>query len=413
MCEPGPDRAARWAGLGLGVALAGLIGWTTPWNPLAGVGRSDPALDFSTAEIARQQAFRAELLPWSTTAWALALLVPLAIGFSPLGRRLYAGLRVRRWLLAVPLTVIAVRLLGTLVTAPADVVAERALRRWGLSTQDWGSWLRDRAVGWLIGTIAMVLVVVGLMAFARRWRRWWAPAGAGAALLVIGVSFAYPVLIEPRFNDFTPMAAGAQRDDLIRMAAEDGVPVRDVLVADASRRTTALNAYVSGFGSTRRIVVYDTLLNTAPPEQVRLVVAHELGHAAEDDVLHGTLIGALAAAFAVVVLRLVAGARIADPRSAATVLALVAVGTTVASPVQNLVSRRIETRADVHSLNLTEDPETFARMQHRLSVTNLSGLEPSSWRFVMFASHPTPPQRLAVARAWAEQHGTDLPPLAR
>src|SRR5207248_550589 len=108
-----------------------------------------------------------------------------------------------------------------------------------------------------------------------------------------------PVLVEPVFNRFTPMPPGPLRTDLLALAARDGVPVRDVLVADASRRTRAVNAYVSGLGPIRRIVVYDTLLDQAPPAEVESVVAHELGHAKDNDVLTGTLIGALGAAAAV------------------------------------------------------------------------------------------------------------------
>ncbi|HEY3003176.1 MAG TPA: M48 family metalloprotease, partial [Kribbellaceae bacterium] len=236
-------------------------------------------------------------------------------------------------------------------------------------------------------------------------------AGVLAATLVVAVSFAYPVLVEPRFNAFTPMPAGELRSDLLRMAAADGEPVRDVLVADASRRTTSLNAYVSGFGSTRRIVVYDTLLRR-PPDDVRQVVAHELGHAKHGDVLRGTLVGALAMLLAVVLLRLVAGSRLADPRRTAFLLALVAIGTTVAAPAQNLISRRVETRADVHALDLTRDPAGFAQMQRALSLTNLSALDPRPWRFAMFSTHPTPPQRIELARTWGARHGIELPPLA-
>lgn len=411
MSGPAPERGARLAAVGLAVVLAAVIVWTTPWSPLDDLPSADPALDFTGAEILRQQQFRSEQLPWTTTAWVLGLLVPVVIGFTRLGAKLYRG---RRWYIAAPLVVVAVGLLASLVTLPANVVAERGLRRWGLSTQDWSSWTRDLVVGWLIGTVALVLIVLGLVAFARRWRRWWwVHAAAAAALLVVAVSFAYPVLIEPRFNEFTSMAPGPQRDEFMKLAADDGVPVRDVLVADASKRTTSLNAYVSGFGSTRRLVVYDTLLSSAPPQQVRLVVAHELGHAAEDDVLHGTLVGALAAAFAVVVLRVLTGTRMVEPRRTATLLALVAIGTTLASPLQNLISRQIEARADLHSLELTRDPVTFVQMQHRLSVTNLSALQPSRWRYLMFASHPTPPQRIAMARAWGERHGVEVPPLAR
>jgi STE24 endopeptidase len=157
--------------------------------------------------------------------------------------------------------------------------------------------------------------------------------------------------------------------------------------------------------------VYDTLLRI-PPEQVRLVVAHELGHAKRNDVLYGTMVGALAALFGVILLRLLIGSRLADPRNTALLLALIAVGTTVAAPAQNLISRRIETRADVHSLDLTRDPAGFAAMQHQLAVTNISALDPAPWRFAMFSSHPTPPQRIEVARTWGSQHGIAVPPLA-
>ena len=129
-------------------------------------------------------------------------------------------------------------------------------------------------------------------------------ARSGAAALVVLLSFVLPVIVEPIFNKFTPMAAGPLRTELIAMADRDGVPVRDVLVADASRRTRAVNAYVSGFGPTRRIVVYDTMLTEATPDEVVSVVAHELGHAKDNDVLIGTVIGALGTAAAVIVLYL-------------------------------------------------------------------------------------------------------------
>ena len=92
----------------------------------------------------------------------------------------------------------------------------------------------------------------------------WAWAAMATAGLVVAGSFAYPVVIEPVFNSFTSLQQGQLREDLLALAERDGVPVKDVLVADASRRTTALNAYVSGFGGSRRIVVYDTLVRQAP-----------------------------------------------------------------------------------------------------------------------------------------------------
>jgi len=264
--------------------------------------------------------------------------------------------------------------------------------------------------GVLVGAGLTALALVALVALARRTRRWWAWGAAATAGLVIAGSFAYPLVVEPVFNRFTPLPAGELREDLLALAARDGVPVEEVLVADASRRTTALNAYVSGFGSSRRIVVYDTLLERATDEEVELVVAHELGHADERDVLVGTLLGALGAAAAVCALALVlswtpllrrAGADgMADPRVVPVVLALVAVTSLLVAPASNLVSRAIEARADVHALDLTGDPRTFIATQKRLALSNLSDLDPHPLAYAFFASHPSVTERLSLAREW-------------
>jgi STE24 endopeptidase len=224
-------------------------------------------------------------------------------------------------------------------------------------------------------------------------------------------SFVFPLLVEPIFNQFTPMEAGPLRDRLVAMADRDGVPVKDVLVADASRRTNALNAYVSGLGPTRRIVVYDTLLREATPAEVEAVVAHELGHAKDSDVLTGTLIGALGAAAAVCVVFLLgtwtgllrrAGVEsITDPRAIALLLALATLAGLVASPLQSYVSRLIEARADAHALAVTNDPATVETMEQRLATTNLADVDPPWLEYVMFASHPSTVERIAAARAYA------------
>ncbi|MGW7685767.1 M48 family metallopeptidase [Kribbella sp. NPDC054772] len=413
MPKPPGRWAPRVAGGLLALALVFTIAVTTPWH-LIDLPKPDATLDFTTAGIARQDAFRHEILPWSTTSWVISIVVPLVIGFSPLGRRLYDGLRVRPWWLAVPVVVGGIALITNLLTVPTDVLAERVSLKYGLSVENWRLWVWDRGVNWALTSLGVAVIAVVLMAFAkRRPQGWWLPGAIVAALLVLGVSFAYPVLVEPRFNNFTSMPAGALRNDFLKLAAADGVPVKDVLVADASKRTTALNAYVSGFGSTRRLVVYDTLLKDTPPAQIRLVVAHELGHAAEDDVLHGTLIGVLGTAFAITLLYLLLGSRMADPRRVGVFVALVVAGTTLASPVQNVVSRKIEARADYHSLRLTNDPQNFVAMQHDLAVRNISGLDPSPWRYWMFATHPTAPERIAMGRAWAAQNTGPVPPLAQ
>ena len=402
--------------LALGVALA----LTVPWTPLPGAELApDAALDFTAEQRAREVAFHDAVRPWSYGRLALGVALSLSLGLTRTGGRLVRA--VARplgggWGWQVALGTLAVTAVVRVLTLPLRARSETVLREYGLSTQTWGSWALDVVRGVLVDTALTGLALLALVALARRARRaWWAwGAGATAALVVAG-SFAYPLVVEPVFNSFTSLPAGPLREQVLELAARDGVEVDDVLVSDASRRTTAVNAYVSGFGSSRRVVLYDTLVRTATPEEVALVVAHELGHAERRDVLVGTLLGALGVASAVCALALVlsggpllrrSGAEgMHDPRVVPLVLALITVGTLAVSPATTLVSRRIEARADVHALDLTGDAATFSASQRRFAVTNLSDLDPHPVASALFATHPSPTERLALAREWQRLRG--------
>jgi Zn-dependent protease with chaperone function len=409
----------------LGAALVTTVVATTPWHPLPGAGswHGDAARDFTPAQIERAKRFHS-LIRWPFGAALLIGLVTVGLlGLTGGGSALirWGGGKLPWWWLKAAVGTALILLILVVVGLPLNVWSETILRRYGLSTQSWGSWTFDVLKSY---TVAVVLTSIGLgllIGLARAFGDWWFVPGAAAAfLLVMLASFAYPVVVAPLFNQFTPMPDGPLRTSLLRLAADDGVPVDQVLVADASRRTTALNAYVSGFGSTKRIVVYDTLLDSSSPEQVRLVVAHELGHAKNHDVLRGTLIGALGAAAGVAVLALLLGwpallersgvTGAADPAVVALLVALTSFAAFLALPVQNLVSRHIEARADVHSLNLTHDPGGVVHLERRLAITNLSQLEPNRWLYAWFGSHPTTVDRIEGAREWARLNGVPVPP---
>ena len=296
----------------LTIALLVAIAVWTPWTtlPLHGVPPCPPtrratsrphssrARTPTTRRCARRRT-SPSLSAWSSRSCSVS---------RPLGARIVSAVAAPLgggWGWRVLLGTIALTAIGRLVVLPFDARAEAALRRFGLSTQTWASWGVDVAKGYGVGLVLTLLMLFGVVGLARWSPQWWWSFGAAfGALLVVVVSFAYPVVVEPVFNSFTPMPAGPLRTSLLSMAAQDGVPARDVLVADASRRTNSLNAYVSGFGATRRIVVYDTLLKDATPDEVRLIVAHELGHAKAGDVLWGTFVGALGVAVTVCLLGL-------------------------------------------------------------------------------------------------------------
>jgi STE24 endopeptidase len=410
-----PERRAAltWVGvtgLGLVVLAALVVPWDwTPGSPMPPV---DPTAGLPAGTLARISAYSDRATALGLGATAVSLLVALLLGLTSWGSRLVDRLPGARWWpLRVLVAVLALALVSRVVTLPFAIPAERLRRRYGLSTQDWGSYTLDRLRDLLVAVVVTTLVMGVVVALARGGRRaWWLLASLLAGGLVVVGSFVYPVVIEPLYNTFTPMHAGPLRSSLIELAEEDGIRVDDVLVADASRRTTAVNAYVSGFGATKRIVVYDTLLDSTPDAQVRQVVAHELGHATSHDVVTGTALGALGAMAGVPLLVLVASsgpvrrrAGIDDLRSARAVpllLALFAVGSLLVLPAQNLVSRAIEARADRHALELTDDPDTLVTLQQRLAETNLGDPDPPRWRYLLFASHPTAAQRVALAEAW-------------
>ncbi len=411
-------RVSAWVVLAV-LVVAGVVvtAVLVPWHT-APAPRADQVAALRSLPpdaVARGRAFHADLRPGTYLSMAIGLVAALVLGLSPLGAKIVelCGRPFHdHWIARALLGGLVVVFLASVVTLPFGAWRQVILRRYGLSTQGWGGWAVDLLKGAAVSAVLGAIALLGFYAITRyapRW--WWAWGAAGAALLVVLFSFILPVLVEPVFNRFTPMPDSPLRTELLALAARDGVPVKDVLVADASRRTRTVNAYVSGFGPTRRIVVYDTLLDEATPAEVESVVAHELGHAKEGDVITGTLLGALGAAAAVIVvyllgswtglLRLAGVDSIGEPRAIALLLAIAAVAGLLSSPATALVSRRIEARADTHALALTDDPATFEAMQARLSTVNLSDPDPNRFEYWFSASHPSTVERMAAARAFA------------
>ncbi len=417
----GTRPALVWLVLLVGAFLT-VVAVTTPWRWLPGgsIGNLDTTEGLAPAELLRIRDFSRTMTTLGLCSVVASLTVVLALGFSAWGAHMVRRLPSRGgWLGKVVVATVAMTLISAVVTVPFGVASEHAAHVYGLSTQPWTGWVLDQLTGTAVSLVEALLLVLLVTGLARYIRRWWFAGSLLAAGLVIAGSYLYPVIVQPLFVKVTPMAAGPLRTSLLSMARHDGVPVNNVEVAAESRRTTSLNAYVSGFGASREIVVYDTLLKSQSPAAVRLVVAHELGHAKADDVLHGTIDGALGAAAGVTGLALlldwrtlrrragVAGAH--DAAAVPLIVALVAAGTFLSSPLVNTISRSVEARADVHSLDVTRDPATFVKVQEALARSNLSNPTPNPLLYVWYATHPTTPQRLGLAQAWARLHGVPVP----
>jgi len=382
------------------------------------VSPEDLDLDFSRAEQERELAFRRRVRPWGLASVALDGLVPTVLAVTGVVASVVG--RAGPWWVQVVVATTLVLLVSRLATLPGAVLVRRVSLEVGLATGTWARWVRDVVVALGLSWLVVAGAMLGWVAAARRWpATWWVVVAVAAALAIVLLSFLLPVVVEPLFTRFAPMPDGPLRRRLLDLARRDGVRIGDVLVADASRRTSALNAYVSGLGSTRRVVVHDTLLERDRDDEVYAVVAHELGHVVARDVRTGTVLGAAGAALGVAAADVLLGwpallsvAHVTSPSDPAVVGLLLAGGAwagLLGAPLQSAVSRRIERRADRHSLDLTADPGTVARMHRSLAVTNLAALRPPRLLHLWFGTHPTSPERIAAARGWAREHGDDVP----
>jgi len=381
------------------------------------------AQDFTPEQIERARTYKRDVRPLRLTSTLLGLAVPLVLGLTPVGAGLVGAagdLAGGGWVARAVLGSLALSVLGLVLRIPLSMWSETVSRRWGLSKRGWGLFAADTAKGFLIGAVLTAAGILGFYALLRyAGGAWWVWAALAAAALAVLGSFIMPVLIEPLFNKFQPLPAGPLRDRLMVLVEQSGVQVKEILVSDSSRRTTAANAYVSGFGKTRRLVVWDTTTDSLDTGEVAAIAAHELGHAARRDVLTGTVFGALGAAIGVAVLAAAlhwsplldaAGVQQADdPRSQALLRAILVVIGLAGEPWGLAYSRYIEGRADGYALDLFRDPDTIVRMERALAVQNIADLNPRRWEILLRYTHPPIPERIAHARRWAAETGVPIP----
>ena len=354
---------------------------------------------FSAAQIEKGESFRAGqrtlfLLRLGIEAGALILLVRTA---PELGGRLRG-----RPVLAGAAAGAALSIALTAVTLPVSAISRERAKDVGLVTQSWSGWAGDvvksEAIGATFAAAGGALLVFGMVRFGRRW---WIPGAAVVVAFGVLTTYGGPVVLDPVFNRFTPLPEGKVRAAVLELAEEADVDVGEVYSMDASRRTTAANAYVAGLGATKRVVLYDTLLEDFSYDEVRLVVAHELAHVANRDVPNGLLYLAIVAPFgmfAVARLAEALGARPGARAIPATALAMAMVVPAVTS-VSNQLSRQVEARADADAMRLSGVPGTQIDFQRRIAVKNVSDPDPPRWAHVLFGTHPTTLERIGAAEA--------------
>ena len=368
---------------------------------------------FDSEQVERARRYHRPVYVARVSGIALGIVVLALLSFTEVGDALFDLVDGLPWWGETLAFSALVTLVGSLVATPLafwrGYLHERA---WGFSTQTLAGWASDRSKGAGIGVVLTSLPMLGLIASVRLFPSWWPLIGAlGGALIVFVLSFLAPVLLEPVFNKFQPLQNETLARELRGLADRAEVPVRDVLVADASRRTRKHNAYVSGIGRTRRVVLWDTLLERGEPGEIRLVVAHELGHRRFKHVALWTVItmaGTAAFVFGLwallqwdALLSAIGADGPGDPRVIPFVLIAGSIAELAVQPFALALSRRWERDADRFSLDLTGDADAYEQTHRNLALSNLGDLAPPKAAYVFFFSHPSAPERLAAGRSWA------------
>lgn len=384
-----------------------------------------PAIDearaagFSDETIATglKYAFERRVLAWVSTALNFGLLGVLAL--SGLGRR-WAD-RFLVWtrgyrILAACCMGLCYLVLSDFLSLPVGLARYYQNRAWGMGSADYdlANWLADHYLAAGVNLVWEAIVVVGFYALLILVPRiWWLIAPLGGGLLGITYAYLAPIWIDPLFNQFTPLDQtqwSAMQPRVRALIDKAGIPVEEILVMNASRQSGHTNAYFTGFGSTRRIVLYDTLLKKHDADEIESVLAHEIGHWHHDHIAKGILLGVLASVVGFWVLdRFLRGAvgqapwnlhSTADPAGLWLILLLVSAGSWIALPAENLITRHFERQADEMSLQLAQKPDAFIACEKKMAIDNKSNVAPKPWSVWIFATHPPTVERIRMAEDW-------------
>src|SRR5688572_17933737 len=348
----------------------------------------------------------------STISTAVILVALLLTGASLALREWAASVASINTALVVALYVFILSLFFDAATLPFSVYRGFLLeRRYGLSTETFGHWLKDHVKAVLIAVVFAEAAAVFVYFALRRWPDWWwLVAGAGYSVVTIVLVTLAPVVLLPLFFTFKPLQNETLRDRLTALARKAGTRIMGVYEWTLSDRTKKANAALTGMGNTRRILLSDTLLSEYSDDEIEVILAHELAHHVHRDIWTSVLFD-MALTFAGFFAAHVAlqwavpffGLHgIADP---AGIPILLLTGGTIGlcvKPLLNAVSRSHERRADSYALRMTENPSAFITAMKRLGQQNLAEDSPSKLVQALFYTHPPIKERLRAAQSWVQ-----------
>lgn len=282
--------------------------------------------------------------------------------------------------------------------------------RYGFSNQNFGGWFSDRVLSYAVDYVIMLIVVIILYTLLEKTRRWWLYLAGAALPFMIFMMIVYPTVIDPLFNEFKPVQDEKLSASMTELAEKAGIHDPDIYRIDTSKRSNKVNAYFVGIFGTKRIVLYDNMIDNFTLDEMRYVVGHEMGHYVKNHIWYGifgfvlaVLIGAYIAqrtmpGFISKFKRQLGFEKPSDIAGYPLLLLFVAIFSFVAQPVWNAVSRQMEYDCDRYGLEISGVDGTVAQSSfEKLSAFNLSEPNPSAIIEFWFYDHPSLNKRIAHA----------------
>ena len=382
-----------------------------------------PALAFAdTAAVAVPEAGERAWSYYYTrnTLWVVGLLwafaIPALVLFTGWSARIrdFARGKGRGWALTIVIYVAIFSAIEFVLGLPLAYVGDFVVEHhYGLSNQSRAKWASDALIGLALGSLVGAVVVLAVYALLRASpRRWWLYAGLASIPFIVTMFLVSPIWIDPLFNQFGPMKDKALEAKIVALAGRAGIEGARVFEVDKSEDTKKLNAYVNGFGATKRIVLWDTIIKRLDERELLFVMGHEMGHY----VLHHIWIviaglGTIVIASLYAVHRLAHGLidrckarfgfeRLEDIASYPLVSLLAGLVMTVANPLFYVLSRHDERAADTFGLEITRDNRACAMAFVKLNADNLGIARPNPILQALRGSHPTVAERVEFCNTY-------------
>jgi STE24 endopeptidase len=329
----------------------------------------------------------ADALGFGTGSWVLRLIVPLVIVFAALA------------IIDLPLSI--------WTTFSHE-------KKWGFSTETPGGFAADQVKNFVLNLVLSIPLLLAVWWLIRHTALWWLYGWAVFFGFSGLLAFLYPIVIAPIFNKFKPLEDEALGTRLTTLANGQGMQIKSIQVMDASKRTRKDNAYFTGFGKTKQIVLFDNLL-TQSPAVIESIVGHEIGHWKRRHLVRALVVALFTSFVMFLILHFVLTSKtilgwggvksVTDPAAWPILFATFGVVFPITGLLTSWMSRAFERQADVFALDVTNDYDAFVETEHGLSTRNLIDLAPSWWRYVRL-SHPPPAERLELGKLWKAGRAT-------